>query len=190
MIALTDFGDPAVLLPIAFLLLLWLLRLPNKRAAAWWAIALALCIAVTASLKIYLYPCPEASHLRNPSGHVSLSVFVYGGIATILGVQLTAWRRIVAVGGIAAFVIGISVSRILLDAHTTLEVGLGLMIGLFSLILFGRHYRPPPAEKFPLSLLVLPTLLVMLLLHGETLYAEDFLHHLNAYMGLENPVCP
>jgi len=189
MIALTNFGDPAVLLPIAFVLFLWLMHLPKKRAALWWLVALALCVAVTAFLKIDLYPCPQSAQLRNPSGHVSLSVLVYGAIATLIAAQFGHRQRLAAIGGIAALVIAIALSRILLDAHTALEVVFGLGIGLGSLAAFATHYRPQPAAKFPLRRLLLVTLAVMVIFHGDTLYAEDFLHHLNDYMGLEPIAC-
>jgi membrane-associated phospholipid phosphatase len=190
MTALTEFGDAAVLLPIALALLFWLSWLPDRRVAVWWIVAVALCIAVTALLKMYLYPCPADSELRSPSGHVSLSVLVYGGIGTVLSAQLSGWRQLAVIGSIAAAVGGIAASRVLIEAHTAVEVVTGFTIGLASLVLFVVHYPRDPAQKVPLRALCLATLLLMTILHGHTLHAEEFLHRLDAYIGFAPIVCP
>ena len=49
--ALTEFGDLAVLMPLATVMLLWLLFMRSPRGAAWWAIAVVFCTGLTAILK-------------------------------------------------------------------------------------------------------------------------------------------
>lgn len=190
--ALTDFGDAAVLLPVAIVLLIWLAALPKKggTAAAWWGLSLALCIGVTALLKIYLYRCPDGSELRNPSGHVSLSVLVYGAIATILSRQVIGWPRVAVVCGTAVWVFAISASRVVIEAHTWPEVLAGFAIGGASLAVFARNYPRHASETASVRRMFVAVLMVVALLHGHTLFAEDILHRFSAYLGLAPIVCP
>lgn len=190
--ALTDFGDAAVLLPVAIVLWIWLLALPRKggTAGAWWGLSLALCVGITALLKVYLYPCPQGSELRNPSGHVSLSVLVYGAIATVLSRQVDGWQRVAVVCGTAVGVMAISASRVLIEAHTWPEVLAGFAIGGVSLAVFACNYPRHASTTASVRRLSVAVLLVLALLHGHTLHAEDILHRLNAYLGLAPIVCP
>jgi len=64
--ALTDFGDIAVLLPLSVVILVWLLSDPSRRVVGSWVIAVGLCVATTALLKIYLYACPPRTRPRQP----------------------------------------------------------------------------------------------------------------------------
>jgi hypothetical protein len=74
--ALTELGDIAVLVPLAAVMLLWLLLMGSPRGAAWWAIAVALCASLTAILKVSFYGCPPIPDLHSPSGHTSFSTLV------------------------------------------------------------------------------------------------------------------
>jgi hypothetical protein len=56
---LTDFGDAAVLLPLSVVILVWLLSDDSRRVVGSWLIAVGLCAATTASLKIYLGGGPD-----------------------------------------------------------------------------------------------------------------------------------
>lgn len=80
---LTNFGDLAVLLPLAIVILLWLVTLRPRRCAVWWAVAVGLCTGLTALLKIYFYVCPPSPELQSPSGHTSFSALVYGTLALV-----------------------------------------------------------------------------------------------------------
>jgi hypothetical protein len=52
MTSLTNFGDLAVLLPLAAAILIWLFAAGERRVALWWLLALALCLGVTGLLKV------------------------------------------------------------------------------------------------------------------------------------------
>jgi len=78
LIALTEFGDAAVLMPLAAAMLIWLL-LYFSRAARWWILALGFCVGPT-MFKIVFYGCPPAGDMHSPSGHTSLSALVYGAL--------------------------------------------------------------------------------------------------------------
>ena len=62
LIALTDFGDLAVLIPLSAAILIWLLR-NSSRAAPRWILALGLCIGLTELLKIAFHACPPADNI-------------------------------------------------------------------------------------------------------------------------------
>ena len=59
------------------------------------------------------------------------------------------------------------------------EVGLGFVIGILSLVLFSHHYLPGPNTKV-WPLLVTAGVLVSIL-HGRELHAEQFLHWMTGY---------
>jgi membrane-associated phospholipid phosphatase len=176
---LTDFGDAAVLIPLAATMLLWLC-LGNSRSAAWWAVSVGFCVGLTTFLKIFFYGCPPASDLRTPSGHTAFSFLVYGAIALVTAVQARGLRRALAVGIGASLILTIAASRLLLEIHSLPEVSLGLVIGAVSLILFGRIYlQSPRTQVWPL--LVAAGMLVTIL-HGQELHAEEFMHRITGYL--------
>jgi membrane-associated phospholipid phosphatase len=178
LVALTDFGDLAVLIPLAAAVLIWLLRY-SSRAAPRWFLALGACIGLTALLKVVFCGCPLMGDMHSPSGHTSFSTLVYGALTLVAA---TAWpgpRRVLVIGGGAGLILAIGVSRLLLAAHSMAEVGLGLVIGTFSLALFGHQFlQRPTAKVWPL--LAAAAVLVSLL-HGRELHAEQLLHSINGY---------
>jgi membrane-associated phospholipid phosphatase len=188
--ALTDFGDLAVLLPLAAVILVWLWRRPEKQGAAWWGLALVVCIGATAVLKAYFFACPASPELHSPSGHASLSTVVYGGLATIIVAGREGWRRFAAISAAAALILAIAASRIALSAHSWLEVALGLLVGVASLAFFVRHYLRPSAGPVPLTALLLVSVCLAVIFHGDRLRAEELLHRLSAYAHLRSIACP
>jgi membrane-associated phospholipid phosphatase len=181
-VALTDFGDLAVLLPLAAAMLIWLL-LDFSRAASGWALALGLCIGLTVLLKIVFYGCPPAGDMHNPSGHTSLSILVYGALTLAATAGRRGLRRVLMIGGGSGLILAIGVSRLLLNAHSVPEVGLGLIIGTVSLALFCRQYLECPNTKV-WPLLVAAGVLVSIL-HGRELQAEQYLHRITGYLHVQ-----
>jgi len=174
----TDFGDLAVLAPLAVAILIWLRYF--SRVAAWWILALSICVGLTALLKIVFYGCPPAGDLHSPSGHASLSTLVYGVIALTTAAAWPGFRRVIVIGAGAGLILAIGVSRLLLDAHSLAEVGLGLIIGIVSLALFGHKYLKTPNTKvWPL---LLAAGVLISILHGSELHAEEILQRITAYV--------
>jgi membrane-associated phospholipid phosphatase len=179
LITVTDFGDAAVLIPLAAALFVWLLP-NNSRCAVWWAGSVGLCVSLTALSKIYFYGCPAGSEIRSPSGHTGFSVLVYGAMTLVTvihsrGISRTMW---IAVG--AALILAIAASRVLLAIHNLYEVGVGSIIGAVALVLFGRNYSlSPRARVWPLLVAVVT---LMAILHGQELRAEDLLHRITGYL--------
>lgn len=157
--ALTDLGDSVITLPIAAVVLVWLAIWGNRRIAVVWLVAVIACGAVTAALKIYFKACPlPGMALDSPSGHTSMSLFVYGGLILLTAARLRGWRRgLVAAAG-TAFILAIAVSRVALDFHSTAEVVIGLGIGTVALAAFGAAFRRWRPARMPLWLLWLTVL--------------------------------
>ena len=130
---LTDFGDGAVLIPLSAVILTWLLADNSRRVVGSWVMALGLCVAATALLKIYFYACPLAPELVSPSGHSSLSVLIYGAIAVVIAAQHRGWLRAVILVAGASLIVAIAASRLWLHAHSAPEVAIGVLIGIATL---------------------------------------------------------
>lgn len=122
-------------------MLLWLLSIGCSRGVAWWASAVALCLGMTAALKVCSYECPLLMpDLHSPSGHTSLSTLVYGAMALVTAGEITGVWRIVAVTSGARFSLGIAASRVLLHIHSKREAGIGLVIGTVAIMAFSLRY--------------------------------------------------
>ena len=190
MVALTDFGDLAVVLPLSAAILFWLLAMRSASAAGWWLAAVALCAGGTALLKIYFVACPAGRELTSPSGHTSFSTLVFGALAVLVAVERGAsWQRLTVLGMTSLFVAAIAVSRLVLRVHSALEIALGTIIGLAALAVFAQgylRYRPVDVSLTPLLLAVV---VLTTLLHGRELHAEQFLHAISRYFGVRSLLC-
>jgi membrane-associated phospholipid phosphatase len=189
MSALTDFGDAAVVLPLSAVLLIWLLRLRQRRVAVSWVVAVGLCIVGTAFLKILLYVCSPVPDLVSPSGHTGLSMLIYGALALVIAAETPGWQRVTVLAVGAGLIAGIAGSRLVLNVHSALEVGIGVLTGTVTLALFAsRHLRLGSEEK-PLRPLILPAIAVITLFHGHELRAEGFLHAISRYLHPGGNAC-
>jgi len=187
--ALTDFGDAAVVLPLSAVMLVWLLWLHPRGAAISWVVAVNFCIAGTALLKILLYVCSPISNLVSPSGHTSLSILIYGALVLVITAEMTGWQRATVLAGGTGLIVGIAGSRLVLNVHSALEVGTGILIGTVALALFASRYLRLRSEGTSLLPLILPAVAVIALLHGHELRAEGFLHAISRYLHLGGEVC-
>jgi membrane-associated phospholipid phosphatase len=181
---LTNFGDLAVLLPLAIVLALWLAAMHAARSAAAWVLAVGLCMTITAVTKVYFFVCPTLADLHSPSGHTSLSTLVYGAITLILARESEPRQRYLPIAAGVAFIGAIALSRIAVNAHTGIEVVAGLAIGLAALGFYTREYLLHRPERPRLLPLIATAVLLMVLLNGEQLRAEEFLHSLAAYFHI------
>jgi membrane-associated phospholipid phosphatase len=187
--ALTGFGDLAVLLPLSTVVLVWLWRARSTREALRWAIAVALCGGGIAVLKIYFYACPPAVDLQSPSGHTGLSTLVYGAVALFAMEDAKRWRRWAVAAAGSALVLAIAATRYMLGAHSLAEIALGLAIGIATLAIFrGRGALPRAAAASPKPLLFTAVLLVAIL-DGQQLHAEEMLHAISTYLWAGGAAC-
>ena len=182
--AITDCGDLAILLPIVAVLTVWAALIGKPGIFKWWLVAVAFCIGGTAVLKIYFFACPPLSDLHSPSGHTSLSTLVYGTLTLAVASTIRDWRRwlVVIVG--TTFIAAIAISRIIVQAHSIPEVLLGSVLGLVALSLFVAAYlRDTPTRTYLAPLITISVMLVVLL-NGHELRAEEFLHRIAIYLDI------
>jgi len=180
---LTNFGDSIITLPIAALVLIWFAIWGDRNARLAWLAGVIACGAATATLKIYFKACPVAGlDLDSPSGHTSMSLYVYGGLTLITAAQVGHWRRTGALilGGL--FILGIASSRALLEYHSKLEVAIGLVIGAAALALFWLPYRTHLPARMPVWPLWLAALVPIVFLSGRSVSAEGLLFQIALYI--------
>lgn len=183
---LTEFGDLAVLLPIAAVVLVWLLRSPESyRPAAAWAIALLLCIGTLGVLKTYFSACPT-SLVKSPSGHAGLSMLVYGGLATCAAARFPRVAMPALIGGIG-LALAIGLTRVALGAHDTAEIAIGFGVGGTALAIFAAGLlRQVPSVR--IGPLILTAAILAGLLHGQDVHAEQLFQLLGPYLHAEGLV--
>jgi membrane-associated phospholipid phosphatase len=186
---LTDFGDTAVVLPLSVVISSWLLCHHSRRVLVAWMIALSLCITITALSKTYLYACPIRSDLVSPSGHTSLSTLTYGAIALVIAAEESRILQTSVLGAGIGFIFAIAGSRVVLNAHSALEVGIGILIGIATLALFTLYYLRWRNEGAPLLMLVLTSILVIAVFHGQELRFESVLHAISHHLRLASFTC-
>ncbi len=165
---LTDFGDTAVTLPLAAMTLALLLAGGARRAALAWVLAVGLCGLSMALLKLAFGSCGAGLNVRpfSPSGHSALSVMVYGGMALLFSTTAMPRRLIFRLLAML-FAAGIALSRIMVSAHTPVEVVVGLLIGLGALVVLAQGLRREVLVlAWPASRVVALTVLLVTLMHG------------------------
>jgi membrane-associated phospholipid phosphatase len=179
--SLTNFADPAVLLPLAFAILIWLLAMRSTVAAAWWLIAVAICIGGTELLKVYFFACPPMTDLHSPSGHKSLGTLVYGALFMYVAAETQRWQRRIVTAIGALFILSIAVSRVLLHAHTMSEIWSGFLLGSLALAIFTRSYLSHHPVRVWLQPLILAMVVILIIFHGHELRAEELFQQISTY---------
>jgi membrane-associated phospholipid phosphatase len=186
---LTDCGDLAVLLPLVAVVAFWLIAIRQPRALLWWLIAVALCMAGTAAFKIYFFVCPPLTDLHSPSGHTSLSTLVYGTLTLAVAAVVTGWKRVAVVASGTIFIAAIGISRILIHVHSVPEVLLGSLIGVAALALFASQFWPRRPTELRLRTMLVACFVLMVMLNGHDLHAEDLLHTIGRYLNTAGMRC-
>ena len=183
-ITLTRFGDVAVLMPLAIIVLIWFLLIRSFRCAAWWAISVLLCLIATVVLKLSFDQCPPIPQVHSPSGHTSLSTLVYGAITLVATAQTNGWLKKVMLGAGASLILGIAASRLYLNAHSLSEISLGFLVGTATLVVFGQAYRQfEGATIARVILLIFVTGTLTIILHGQSLNTAVMLQKIASYFG-------
>lgn len=185
----TDLGDLAVLLPLTLVITLWLVVIRQSRLVVWWLVAVALCMGSTAVLKIYFYVCPPVTDLHSPSGHTSLSTLVYGTLTLAAAAAVAGWRRSMVMIAGAALIGGIGVSRLIVHAHSIPEIVVGSAIGLCALALFGAQFWACRPAELRLRPFVVLCAVLMVLLNGQDIRAEEMLHAIGLHLSQAGMAC-
>jgi len=183
---ITNFGDIAVTLPIAAMILVWLLRSPESRPLAGaWALAVVVCGGAIGLLKVYFSAC-STSIVDSPSGHVGMSTLVYGGLALMVAAH---WRRtgVPAAAAGVGIIAAIAVSRVMLGAHDTAEVLVGLAVGAAALGIFAKALiRDLPTV--PAKPILASVVLIVVLLHGQQVQAEQLIRTIGSYLHAQHAI--
>ena len=189
---ISDLGDSAVLLPLSILLVVALWHYQSRSAAAAFVWAWAFCVAAVVVLKVIFIGCGPTWNfgIVSPSGHASVSAAVYGAYGIVVARQVSRWQRFAVLGVSALFVLGVSVSRIILGQHSPAEVGLGLTVGAVAVGLFTVRYLRLQTAKVNLLLLVPPFLGLLLALHGVRLPIEEFIQRFAVITRTSTGACP
>jgi membrane-associated phospholipid phosphatase len=172
---ISDFGDAAVLLPVALVLLGWLWLAKARNAAVVWLFAFGGTVSAIAFLKLGLGLCGRMllGAPSSPSGHMALSTVVYGAL-TVVAVRrmaITPWRWAVWSGTIG-WITMIGVSRVRIGAHTPAEVMTGCIVGGLGLLAFAVCPKVPTTDSLRLRWALVAALAVLALLHGNHAEAE------------------
>jgi membrane-associated phospholipid phosphatase len=188
---ITDLGDTAVTVPLALLMLCFLVAARRPRLAIGWAVAILGCAGVIGGLKLVLDACGNpiaGAGLASPSGHAAMSAVVYGGFAAVIGANLAAPARAAVIAGAAALIIAMPLSRIVLHVHTPIEVVVGLVVGLaaVAIIVVTATIR---GERLPVLWLAAAAILVAMLFHRDRWPTERAIHHLAGWFDVLRPWC-
>jgi membrane-associated phospholipid phosphatase len=187
--AVTNLGDAAVLLPLAAGMLLWLLVLAGRRSAIVWCWSFLVAGGGTAALKIYGQACAAPFAIDSPSGHASMSMFIYGGFALVAGAETRSWPRFAAGAAGAAMIGAVALSRVLVGAHSAAEVLIGLAIGSTALALFAREYLRERRGGRPVWPFLVAAGLFALALDGHQAQLEPLWHMIGAALRGAGGVC-
>ena len=155
--AVTNLGDAALIVPASLALVAYLWATGSTRAAMAWGGALLSCMALAFLLKVGFRTChAEIGELAivSPSGHTALATTLYGSVALLLGRGCRALTGIAISLSAVALSGAVGISRVMLHAHTALEVSAGLLIGATSIAAFRagivgeREFQLPAAPAF------------------------------------------
>lgn len=184
----TDFGDPAVVLPLAIGIASMFALAGWWRGAAAWTTSIGGVLALVLFLKLRFFACDHLlldDHVKNPSGHTAAAAAIYGGLVTIVARSIWDIRRWVYLCTVAItlpFAIVIGASRLILDLHSIAEVIAGGAIGIGGALLFVALAGPPPsAVRMPRVVIV--GLLAIAVLHGLRMPAEAAIHSIATTLG-------
>jgi len=175
-VGVTNFGDQALVLPLAVAIALVFALSGWRRGALAWTSAIGGTLAVILLLKLYFFACHvsrEAS-FGNPSGHTAAAAAVYGGLAATIVRSIRDDRRwalvcAITIGIFLAAVIG--VTRLILDMHSIAEVVAGGAIGVGGAVSFVL-LAGSPSHAVRIERVVAAGLLAAVMLYGYRLSAE------------------
>lgn len=169
MIVFTILGDKFTLLTASILLLAWFaLRRYWWAAIHWFAIIFLTVGAGEFFKQIYfnarptgLLVTPAGSSF--PSGHTTLSLALFGFLATLIARELPVEKRKIPYVVITVLVFIIGLSRIYLGAHWLTDVIGAVLLGLTCMLLVTLSYRRKPTPHIPPKSLSLVAIIFFLI---------------------------
>ncbi len=189
---LTDFGDLAILLPLAALVAVWLLATGAHGTGRAWLVAVGSMLVGMGLLKLVFLSCGDqllGSSVTSPSGHAAASACIYGSLALMVGRRATGWRRIAPALGAICLIAGIALTRLVRHDHTLPELLIGLAVGIAALRFFALMSDRLPAPERPPNPAVLLAVCLLVPLHGMRLPIESVLRRTAVSMHDDARVC-
>jgi membrane-associated phospholipid phosphatase len=165
LIWITNLGDAAVTVPVAFACALWL-SAADKREAFRWLCVLAAGLALVGLTKVLYAGCGiqiRSVEFRVISGHTMLASAVWGvALGLLTGSVRAGWYRLGATVGLAMGAV-IGFCRVVQDAHTPIEVVAGWVLGSAIAVYFLQRFfkssrRMPRSLVGGLGLLLVSTI--------------------------------
>jgi membrane-associated phospholipid phosphatase len=191
-VLVTDCGDTAVTLPLALLVLVFLVGVRERRLAFYWVLMVLACGAAIGALKLVFGACTSRFgflEIVSPSGHTAMSTAIYGSLALLVGASVRGPGRWAAYLAAAVLIAGIAVSRVMLQIHDAPEVVVGLIVGIGAAAGFRATLRHGPAPHLPVAWLALAGLAVAVAMHGTHWMVEPAVRHLAGSFRLVLPWC-
>jgi membrane-associated phospholipid phosphatase len=173
----TDFGDQAVVFPLAVGIALSFALSGWRRGAFAWTAAIGSTLGLIVFLKLRFFACDHlltGARPGNPSGHTAAAAAVYGGLVAIIVRSIWNNKRwalpcTVAIAVLLAVVIG--ASRLILALHSTVEVVVGGTIGVGGAVSFVMLAGPPLRDVRMLRVVAIG-LLIIIVFYGFRITAE------------------
>lgn len=175
---ITDFGDQAVILPLAAAIALIFLVSGWRRGAVAWTVAIGATLGLMLLLKLVFLACGHlipGAGIVSPSGHTAAAAVVYGGLAGIAMRSVTNnkyWLITCTLAVAILFAVVLGLSRLKLGVHSPAEVLAGGMIGVGGAV-SSTALAGAPSPKLRLWQVMAVGLVILILLHGTHLPAED-----------------
>jgi len=197
----THLGSSTLLFPLSALYATLLWRRHSAPLALRWLSAAALGLGVMGALKLFGHGCglPAFPFLPDdrfvsPSGHAAFATIFYGSVGALAarGAGSPGWRTLILTGTVA-LVAAISISRVLVSAHSAAEVVAGLLVGGTAVALFlwsGRSLPPVRPRPPPLLLAAVALGLVGLVRVGDPSVIESGIRAAAAHLRAETGLCP
>ncbi|CAO3422032.1 phosphatase PAP2 family protein [Azospirillum doebereinerae] len=197
----THLGSSTLLFPLSALYATLLWRRHSAPLALRWLGAAALGLGVMGALKLFGHGCglpafpflPE-DRFVSPSGHAAFATIFYGSVGALAarGAGSPGWRTLILLATVA-LVAAISISRILVSAHSAAEVVAGLLVGGSAVALFlwsGRSLPPVRPRVPPLLLAAVALGLVGLVRVGDPSFIESGIRSVATQLSAESGLCP
>jgi membrane-associated phospholipid phosphatase len=169
---IADFGDIAVILPAYLAIALILVLHKRQRDAIVWGVGLLVCATIAALLKIEIgaFQVTLFGHTFHagsfPSGHSSLSIVFYGGLAVLIGYGASSPLGRVAAAGLLALALLIAIAVWVLWWHPMLDVMCGLALGSLCLVPLTRIAMARVRPWREVAAMLAATVLLVSLMHG------------------------
>lgn len=178
MLAVAFLGEKYVLLPLAVTLFAWL-AWTKRWHTAWHVLALGIITAGgIATMKLFTHSARPWGVMHNPeefsfpSGHTTLAVAFYVGIALLLvkSLKLKSWRRNLVFTSATLLILAISISRLYLGLHWFTDMLGGWLLGSAVLMLIALSYNRKSEKDLHPAGIILTIVLTLATTYSVTVY--------------------